>query len=322
MSGRERRKKEKSARNDRMRNIRVVECLDYGTQLNDCPVEVTDGYIVSDVDDWSVFATFIYRNVSGKRISSLSVRLLCYKNQNIPYLKLPFEYCYDDCTFGIMRCRGEKRKGRNDLKERYIEDSDTFGECTFIRLPESYFTKLELELMSVRYEDGTEDIIKQVVGHSKPRLGFDDWGFEAAYHEINIYREAELTHPAIVEPEMGTNAWLCCCGHKNSLGDTVCEECLRDREWQLKHIVTSELEQMADKVHGDYERHDSYKQDKYLESDREIADKVAQYEKAMKNIAAAERAKEKQRKRIIPSIIAIAAALYGIALILTLIINR
>lgn len=320
MAGRERRRLEKSARLDRMRNIRVVEFIDYGTKLNDCPIEVSEGYIVSDIDDWSVFASFIYRNASGKNVTSLKIRLLCYSNQNIPYLKIPFEYCYDDCTFGVMRYRNERIK-ENDLRKRSVSDGDTFGECVYIPLPESYFTKLELELMSVCYDDGTECVIKQIAGHSKARLGFDDWGFKAAYNEVNIYREAELAHPAIVEPEMGTNAWLCCCGHKNSLSDTTCENCMRDRDWQLKNIVASELEQRADEVHTTYTRHDNYDQGKFMESDAEAAAKAAQYEKAIKNIAAIERDRERRRKRFIPKLIAAILAVYGLARLLSVILN-
>lgn len=317
MASRERRKLEKRARYDRMRNLRVVEYIDYGKELNDCPVEVTEGYIVSDIDDYSIFASFVFRNASGRRITSLKIRLLCYQNQNIPYLKIPFEYCYDTCTFGVMRRRGEKLKDKKDISCGSVADGVAFGECVYIRLPESYFKKLELELMSVTYDDGTEQTIGVIAGHSKARIGFEDKGFEAAYREINIYREAELMHPACVIPKMGTNAWLCCCGHKNSLDDIKCEVCYRERQWQLDNIVESRLKAAADAAQVAYTVRDSYKQDKYMQSEREIAEKVAQYERAMKNIAAEERAKERLKRQFIPRLI---AAVVGIWLVAALVL--
>ncbi len=312
MTDKERKLAKKRARADRQRNLRVVEYLDYSNLLSDCPVEITEGYVVSDVEEAAVFASFVFRNVSGKQIGSFDVRLLCYNNQNIPYLKIPFEYCYDSYTFGERRMRGYKVKDKKALRMPIVEPNETFGEGVYIPLPESYFTKLEIELMSITYADGSTQTIKTVAGRSRDRLGFEDRGFAAAYQTINIYLEAEAAHPAIVIPQASANAWLCCCGHKNSISDDKCEICFRDKEWQLCNLNNDNLQKvkLESCSSGANIDHDKYKQNRFMESDAEIAQKIKQYETAMKNIAAEEQARESRRKWLIPKILLCMAAVY------------
>ena len=69
---------------DRQRYIRVVESFDFSGIIQNSPVEITEGYIVSDRDSDEVFACFEFMSVSEKPIKALDVKVLLYSGQNVP----------------------------------------------------------------------------------------------------------------------------------------------------------------------------------------------------------------------------------------------
>ena len=69
-------------RKDRLRSLRVVKYTDYPFVLENCPVELTESYILADRETTEIFASFIFKNVSEKPITRLDIRLALYLNGN------------------------------------------------------------------------------------------------------------------------------------------------------------------------------------------------------------------------------------------------
>lgn len=302
-------------KHDRMRSLRVVKYLEYPFILPDSPVEIEEGYIVSDRDTYDVFASFIFKNITEKSLRKLNVRVNCYLNQNIPYTHIDFEYSHDLLTFGIISKDDVDLKFKEANKKLTINKSESFGSCVYIPLPESYFTKIELVLLSVEYAGGeVVDINTVVAGDSKKYKDLDDIT-KMVYSRVNIYRSAEEKYPTKVMPQFGNTVWLCCCGNKNPNVSDVCEKCGREKEWQKKSIVNEILEETKTQIVNDPKEvtlHDKsrFKQNKYLESKEETQRKIEQYEKAMKNIANEEKYNEARKLMIIPKLLIAVGLLY------------
>ena len=289
---------------DRQRGLRVVKYLDFSSILSGSPVEIKEGYVVSDRETCDVFASIIFKNVGQKEIKKLNIQLWCYLNQNIPYQKLSFSYSHDDLTFGIIESKQKEMRLRDANKKLSVGKNECFGSCVFIPLPETYFTRLEVYIESVEYLFGEIEDIGIVAGGSARRYNELDNISRLVYTRINIYKEAEYTHPSVVLPQETDSAWLCCCGNKNSKDLESCERCGRERDWQMNNISGSALEETKkDFVSDPTERvmHDKskFRQDKMLETDEEIAAKVEKYEKAIQNLAEEERRKHSHRRTVI-----------------------
>lgn len=311
---------------DHMRALRVVKYIDYPFILPDSPVDIEEGYIVSDRDSYEVFASYIFKNVSNVSISKLKIRLSFYLNQNIPYKFTDFVYSQDELTFGIISKDGIDQKLKDSNKQKYIESGATFGACVYIPLPESYFTKLDITLLSVEYAGGrVEELNTVVAGDSKRFSELDDVS-KRVYSSVNIYKTAEEKYPTRVIPQFGNTVWLCCCGNKNPSSYTHCEKCGREKEWQEKSVSENVLEVTKKQLINDPKQivyHDKtrFKQNKYLESDKETEEKIKQYEKAMKNIALEEQQKHKRQVMLIPKLILVALVFYLIVFILKIVLE-
>lgn len=313
-------------KNDRMRSLRVVKYLEYPFILPDSPVDIEEGYIVSDRETYDIFASFIFKNISSRPLTKLNVRINCFLNQNIPYAHIDFEYSHELLTFGIIGKDDVDLKFKESNKRTSINQSETFGACVYIPLPETYFTKIELVLLSVEYAGGeVVDINTVVAGDSKKYKDLDNIT-KMVYSRVNIYRAAEDKYPTKVMPQFGNTVWLCCCGNKNPNTAEVCEKCGREKEWQKNVIVTEKLEETkTSKVNDPREvtLHDKskFKQNKYLETKEETQKKIEQYEKAMKNIALEEKYNEARKLMIIPKILIAIGLLYLIAFCIKLYIE-
>ncbi len=316
----------KRQKRDHMRALRVVKYIDYPFILPDSPVDIEEGYIVSDRDSYEVFASFIFKNVSDASIAKLKIRLSFYLNQNIPYTSTDFVYCQDELTFGIIGKDGNDLKLKESNSKKYIENGATFGSCVYIPLPETYFTKLEVTLLSVEFAGGNVREINTVVAGDSKRFSELDDVSKRVYSGLNIYKGAEEKYPSKVIPQFGNTVWLCCCGNKNPSSYTHCKKCGREKEWQEKSVSENALEITKQQYINDPKRvvyHDKsrFKQNKYLESDKEIEAKIEQYEKAMKNIALEEKQKHKRQVMLIPKIILIALVFYLIVFVLKIILE-
>lgn len=304
-------KQKRQNRKNMQRMFRVVEYFDFSGVIPDCPVQVNEGFIISDYETHELFASFSFQNTSDKPIKYLDIRLFFYQNANVPYEKRPFRYSYEDMTFGVRKNGSRKKKGFFG-KEEYpptIEIGESFGRFAFIRVPESYFKKVELEISKITFDDGTSVSPKLVVKDKYTPISTlrDDELY--AISRLNIYAAAEEVHPTKVVPQFSKSAWLCCCGHKNLGTSTKCELCQRDRDWQKQTFTEETISKKIDEM---YKTNDHYRHDKtkYFESNalpetnEEIQHKIKEYEDAMKRLAEQEE-KKKLRIKELPARIAL-----------------
>lgn len=305
----------KQQRRDRSRIFRVVEYLDYCAVFEHCPVEIIDGYIISDVDNYDIFTSFVFKNVSTKIILSLDIRLICYHNQNIPYLKIPFTYSYNRYTFGNRKINGKSIRDKKRRQSPVIAKGESFGEAIYIPMPETYFTKFELEITGVTYADGCCEKLEVIAG--KRLTHFDELTSDEKYiyNKLNIFNAAEELFPTKFVPQKGENAWLCCCGHKNLNEFEKCENCTREKGWQFDNIDVKKLETAAKEVAETEKKHygndkTNYSQVKYLETDEETQRKVKAYELAMKRVAEEERRRMSRQMWFVPRVILSMVAVY------------
>lgn len=293
---------------DRMRSLRVAKYIDYPFILPNSPVELDEGYVVADRDTYEVFASFIFKNVSDRPIRKLIIRLDFYLNQNIPYSDVEFEYSQDLLTFGIISKNGENLKFKEANKRAYINAGENFGACVYIPLPDKYFTKMKVILLSVEYAGGQVEIIDKVVAGDSKRYSELDNISKLVYTRVNIYKSAESKFPTKVIPQFGEKGWLCCCGNKNSSSDATCQICGREKEWLKKSVTTELIEETKQRLINDPKEvsfHDKskFKQNKHLDNEEDVQKKVEQYEKAMKNIAYEEQRKHKRQMMLLPKIL-------------------
>ncbi len=304
-------------RTDRERTLRVVKYIDYPFVLSDCPVELEEGYIVSDRITCDVFASFVFKNVSESLIRSLDIRLACYQNQNIPYLNIDFTYSQEELTFGIISKNGTDMKLKEANQRSYVAKSESFGSCVFIPIPESYFTKMDIIIRSVEFANGEKNVLNKVVAGDSSRYNDLDDISKIVYSRVNIYQAAEERFPTVVIPQFNDKVWLCCCGNKNPNSCEECEKCGREKKWQQENISRSQFEITREKLVNDPREvtlHDKskFKQNKMLENSAEVQKKIEQYEEAIKNVAREEKIRERQRLMLVPKI---AIALLIVALI-------
>lgn len=278
---------------DRQRYIRVVESFDFSGIIQNSPVEITEGYIVSDRDSDEVFACFEFMSVSEKPIKALDVKVLLYSGQNVPYEKLDFRYCAADASWGIRVREGENRPPALRINEpECVVAGECFGRASYIRIPERYFERISLRIVSARYSDGTTDDLDITVKNRARRLSECDRYTKYAFSNLNVFRAAEEKYPSVYLPESGESSWLCCCGHKNLISYSECERCHREKEWVLNSLAGESLERERRTVQNEEEavlRKAAYRQDKYLSTSEEREKKAEEFEKAVAAIAEKER---------------------------------
>ena len=292
---------------DRMRPLRVIEYLDNSAIFEESPVEIKEGYIISDRDTADLFLTMNFRSVSEKTISALDVRVILYKERTIlPDKKIDFRYSWEEATFGDRVLNGIPRKERECKKDKTIVLGEEFGEGIFIPLPESYFKKMQIELVSVTFFDGSKKELNLIAGGRALRFMELDGDLRDAYRSLNIFQKAEETHPIRVLPQAGNSVWLCCCGRKNPLGASMCDVCGRDKDWQFENLSVERLEEtIAKNNEGKRILNDTsaYKQNKYMETEEEQKRKVELCNQALERLAVIEKQRERRQVMLLPKIL-------------------
>jgi len=320
-------KLKKQQKRDRQRIFRVLEYLDYSAVFERSPVEIIDGYVISDVENYEIFASFVFRNVSDKGILSLDILLLCYQHQNIPYLKIPFTYSLESYTLGTRRINGKAIKKKIAEQKPVIDATETFGETVYIPIPESYFKRLQVILTGVTYADGSREELNLIAGRSIKKFNELDADKRLAYNKVNIYTANEEVFPIKVVPQAGEMAWLCCCGHKNPKSAALCEICQREQDWVLNTLAEEKLDETARKIAEEEKQlfkplKNSYRQDKYLQNEVEIKRKKEAYELAMKRVAERERRREQLKAQILPRLLLYFFFAFLLWFILGLLLNK
>lgn len=306
---------------DISRPLRVIKYIECPFILNDSPVELEEGFIVSDKDTFEVFACFIFKNVGERPIKKLDISIVLYLNQNIPYKTIDFSYSADELKFGIISKNGEDMKLRDANQKTYISKSECFGSCVFIPIPETYFTKMEVFLTSVQYiNNDVENLNIIVAGEGKKYSDLDNTS-KLVYSRLNIYVAAEERFPTKVVPQFSSRVWLCCCGEKNPIANIKCEKCGREKEWQQNSVTEAALEDSKNRMMADAQDrliHDktNYVQNKFLENEEDTKRKIQQYEKAMENIALEEKRRERNMMMALPKALLWIVGVYLIASLL------
>lgn len=246
---------------DWMRPLRVVEELDTGAVFASSPVEIKNGYVASDRENGDLFLMLVFRSVSKRPIAALDIRMVFYdENHPVPFRKEDFRYGWETATLGERVLNGQTRRERKRRKAQEIVYGEEFGQGVMLPLPESYFHRMQIELVRVAYGDGCVEPLGLIAGGRVKRFEDMDSGMRASYAQVNIFEKAENAHPIRVLPQAGENAWLCCCGHKNLAAVRYCEACKREKDWQLKTLSEEHLREVRREM--DAEEHDLLKSGK------------------------------------------------------------
>lgn len=310
-------------RQDLIRPLRVIEYLDFSRIYDNAPVEVIEGYTVADTDTGECFAVFKIQNTSGKELAAVNVRLLLYEGKsNIPTRRIDYTYKAENKNLGIRYMPEERKKPlavrlglASEKVPRQLRTGESFGEGTLIKLPYSYCRKLEFELRSVEYTDGTKEVINIVSGKKYTAFKELDEDLRYAYTKLNVFYRHEEEHPIKNIPQASDKVWLCCCGNKNLKEQPKCIRCGRDMEWQLNNITEETLNNELDRIRAsgdlDYTHRHKVEAGKQLsvESEEERKRKAAAVEKALKNVAQQEK-NRKDGRRLVLLLILVLVVLY------------
>ena len=226
--------------------IKPVKTLDFDFVFTGCPIELCNGAIYSEVEDHRLFLSLTMKNLSDRPVEYLLAKVWLYDSDkaNLPYVKLPLEYDLHHAPEGFYTAAvGNKEK------ERIAQPGEAFGTEYFFPMPESFFTRLAVEIKKIRFTDSSELIPENVttVDYRRMDTDFDDFE-KKAYERINIYRRLEKQHPSKVVPMEQENLWICCCGEKNPQSAEKCVACSREKAWQLQNLSKKAIESYAEEL--------------------------------------------------------------------------
>lgn len=320
-------------RKDQLRQMRVLEELDTSAVFADSPVEIKEGYAVSDKETGELFLLLVFRSLSRRPIAALDIRLLLYRQGlPVPYRKDDFRYSWESATLGERVLDGQVRKEKDCKKERNIVHGEEFGQGVFLPLPDAFFHRLQIELVRVTYDDGGCESLRLVSDPFDRRLQATkfseiDRNLHVSYQQMNIFDEKEESHPIRVLPQAGEHAWLCCCGHKNPAAASLCEACKREKDWQLANLSEEHLRQVRREMDADRSRHvphdtSAFSQTRYLENAEDKQRKEAQFKQAQWELYVQKETDEARRyKKLIFRILKLALlvlAIMGVARLIML----
>ncbi len=250
------RKEKQRMKEDALRPLRVIERLDFSRIYDDAPVEVIEGYTVTDTETNEVFGVFKMQNTAKEELRSLAVRLLLYEGtSNIATRKIDFVYSAAAKSLGKRTMPVEEEQSlpvrlgiKAQVLPQNIRQGETFGDGVLIPLPKGYCRKMEFEIRTVEYADGRKEDIKIVSGRKYTAFSELNDELRYAYSKMNVYRRQEAAHPIKNIPQQSERVWLCCCGHKNLIAAKKCAKCDRDKDWQLANLTESSLNSQLEKL--------------------------------------------------------------------------
>lgn len=187
-----------------------IDTVTFDFLYGDSPVELIDRTSCYDIDTFEYYLKVRMRNVSGRDISEVEVRVDLYDGISVlPYKKIEYTY---------------------KIKNKKKDNTDIIGESDYILLPPSYYKSLEFIVISVTFANGEKQQL-DVSSHKKLK--------HISEQPISIANACEIVddnellrekYPAVVIPEFGTSAWICSCSHKNRADFEECEHCSRNRD--------------------------------------------------------------------------------------------
>lgn len=272
------------------RALRVVEHNGNPSILGKSPVEPIESYVYADRDEYAVFLSFVFKNLSEKALVGLDLRIDFYYYQNIPYFSLCFSYCKEDLSLGIIS-RGDKKLGfkKSCLRDR-VESGECFGEKVLIPITDIAYTRIKTVLVSAELEGGERVDIDLAMNGRARRISELDRASRSTFEKGDISPHLRKLHPASNLPQFGSASWLCCCGNKNPSRLEKCEKCRRDRESQKALLSGEVIEAQKERIVSDptaiiYHDKSKYRQNKFLENERDLRKKNDMIEQALKNVA-------------------------------------
>lgn len=289
----------KRVRIDSERDMRQVNRFDSAFIAEGSEIQLVEGGILADRDEYGVFAELIFKNLSEKSLARLVVRFDFYYYQNIPYRSVFFEYSAKDITFGNIKYGENEIKLREALERKLVKSGEAFGEGVYIPMPESPYIKLMLYICEVEFEN--EESIKDEISLSGRGILFselDEVSKRILKNEKSFARNEEV-FPTKNLPQFSKEGWLCCCGHKNSAQNEHCERCLRERELQKELISESALNERKRELASNptavrYHDKSRFAQNKYLQNEQDRRRREAEIKRARENLAKHE---EEKRRR-------------------------
>ncbi|MBE6650943.1 MAG: hypothetical protein E7613_06490 [Ruminococcaceae bacterium] len=182
------------------------------------PVEIIDKTASYDIESFEYFLTLRFRNVSDRKISALDIRLDLYDGISAtPYKKIEYTY---------------KVTAKNTPE-------DIIGGFDRISIPQTYYKKLIINILGVTFADG-EHLALKLTSETKPKLISQQANHIVTACELVDDKESvKDKYPAIIMPEFGKTAWICCCSQKNKAESETCERCGRERD-KLKSVYSHE----------------------------------------------------------------------------------
>lgn len=281
---------------DNERALRTVDNLGIPSILGESPVEPVEGFIYSDRDEYAVFLSYVFKNLSEKALVGLDIRVDFYYYQNIPYCSLCFSYCEKNISFGIVSADGKKYSFKQSSLRAKIESGECFGEGVLIPITDIRYTRIKTVLVSAEFEDGTTVPIDLALNGSAKRIQELDSASRSVFEKGDVSPHLKRLHPAKNIPQFGSSSWLCCCGNKNPIRFDKCEKCRRDRESQEMLLSGGVIEAQKNAIVSDptsvvFHDKSRFRQNKYLENERDIRKKNDMIENALKNVAEQHRTK-------------------------------
>lgn len=281
---------------DNDRALRTVDNIGIPSILGESPIEPIEGFIFADRDEYAVFLSFVFKNLSEKALVGLDIRIDFYYYQNIPYCSLDFSYCEKELSFGIISSGNKKIAFRQSVLRSQIESGECFGEGILIPITDIRYTKIKTVLVSARFADGTESPIDIAINGRATLITELDRASRSVFEKGDVSPHLKKRYPSKNIPQFGSAAWLCCCGNKNPMRFDKCEKCHRDRESQEALLSESVINKGRTEIVSDptaitFHDKSKFRQNKYLENSSDLRKKNDMIEKAIKNVEKAQSTK-------------------------------
>lgn len=274
---------------DSERSLRAVEHIKTPSILNGSPIEPIEGFILADRDEYAVFFSFCFKNLSGKALKRLDVRLDFYYYQNIPYCGIDFSYCKKELTFGNIVSKGTAIGFKKSCLRDVIENGEIFGENSLIPITDLRYTNIKLVLVSAEYDSGEKEELGFTVNKRALRITELDRVSRLVFDRGDVFLRSKAVFPAKNVPQFGDVAWLCCCGNKNHASLDHCEKCQRSKATQLELLSDTALQKRKNEYISNptaiaFHDKTKYSQNKYLENKHELRKKNEMAERAMEKV--------------------------------------
>ncbi len=225
--------------------LKPVRDLVFDFVYEGCPVALSSGSLLTDVEDQSLYISLSFKNVSEKTVTGLGVEIWLYftEKANLPDEKMRLDYDLTSPPDGFYTASGKKSGSKG------AAPGTLFGSDYFFPIKENVFDRMNVMVKRAAYSDGTEEQFSSLPVTDFSRMDESFGEFEKkAYERINLYSKLERQFPAKVLPMVNSQLWICCCGAKNKLSAETCDVCGRDKMWQLKNLSMDAIEDTAEEL--------------------------------------------------------------------------